>query len=101
MTETVAIHYASQNNAWIEFFVFVNKKDVDEAEAAARHAMDEYWNSDDLCYGDAIEAEMDRTGPPYRLKMCDFDEMTDEPTDEWKCYCTAVHSKVPVVDISY
>lgn len=43
----VALHYGSANDPWIEFFAIVAAEKTDEAEAAVRHAVDEYWESDD------------------------------------------------------
>lgn len=43
--DKVAIHYGSANDPWIEFFVIVAAERMDEAEAAARRAVDEYWRA--------------------------------------------------------
>ena len=77
----VAIHYGSENNPWIEFFTIVAAERMNEAKAAARRAVDEYWESDDQCYGDVVKRALNESGVTYRLMLCEYDSTNDEPTE--------------------
>ena len=67
----VAIHYGSANDPWIEFFVIVSAERMDEAKAAVRRAVDEYWESDDQCYGDVVEWALNEADLEHRLMLCE------------------------------
>ncbi len=95
----VAIHYSAALESWIEFFVIVDADDRDAAEAAARRAVDAYWKSDDLCYGDVVKSELEAAGLAYSLKLCEYDEASDEPTEKWAAECVAIYLRMPVVEI--
>lgn len=95
----VAIHYGSVNDPWIEFFVLVAAERMDEAEAAARRAVDEYWASDDQCYGDVVEQKLNEAGIEYRLMLCEYDSTNDGPTEAWAVYCDSIYRQMPVIEI--
>ena len=99
MKEQVAIHYAANTSDWIECFVFAGEENAQEVGEAVRRAMNEYWDSDDLRYGDILEDELEKTGLPFKLVLCDFGDMTDEPTAEWKAYSAAVYQDTTVIEI--
>lgn len=95
----VALHYGSANDPWIEFFAIVAAERTDEAEAAVRRAVDEYWESDDQCYGDVVERVLNEAGVAYRLMLCEYDSTNDEPTEAWAVYCDSIYRKMPVIEI--
>lgn len=99
MKEQVAVHYAAHTSDWIECFVFTSEENAQEVGDAVRRAMNEYWDSDDLCYGDILEDELEKTGLPFKLVLCNFDDMTDEPTAEWEAYSAAVYQDTTVIEI--
>lgn len=95
----VALHYGSANDPWIEFFAIVAAEKTDEAEAAVRRAVDEYWESDDQCYGDVVEQKLNEAGISYRLALCEYDSTNDEPTEAWAVYCDSIYRQMPVIEI--
>ncbi len=95
----VAVHYGSENDPWIEFFVIVAAEQMNEAKAAVRRAVDEYWESDDQCYGDVVELALNEAGLEYRLMLCEYDLVTDEPTEAWAVYCDSIYRQMPVIEI--
>ena len=99
MKEQVAVHYAAHTSDWIECFAFTSEENAQEVGEAVRRAMNEYWGSDDLCYGDILEYELEKIGLPFKLVLCDFDEMTDAPTAEWGAFSAAVYRDTTVIEI--
>lgn len=97
--DKVAIHYGSENDPWIEFFAIVAAERMDEAEAAVRRAVDEYWESDDQCYGDVVELALNKAGLEYRLMLCEYDSTNDEPTEAWAVYRDNIYRQMPVIEI--
>lgn len=95
----VAIHYGSANDPWIEFFAIVAAERMDDAETAVRRAVDEYWESDDQCYGDVVEQGLNEAGIEHRLMLCEYDSANDEPTEAWAVYCDSVYRQMPVIEI--
>lgn len=95
----VAIHYGSVNDPWIEFFAIVAVERMDEAEAAVRRAVDEYWESDDQCYGDVVEYALTEAGLEHQLVLCEYDSASDEPTEAWAVYCDNLRQQMPVIEI--
>lgn len=95
----VAIHYCSDMSPWIEFYTIVDAKDRVAAEAAARRAVNAYWENEDLCYGDVLENELKAAGLEHQTMLCDYDIENDEPTERWLGDSEWLHWAMPVVNI--
>lgn len=50
----IALRYHSVTNPWIDFVIFVNKADREEASMQIKLAMGAYWDCEFETYGDAL-----------------------------------------------
>lgn len=96
-----AVHATAAMNSWMDCFVLVEPKDIQQTARAVRKAYDEFWNDADgrFCYGDAIKEAMDKLGCRYRLLLCDYDEDTDEPTDFWEKLSDWIRWSLPTYEV--
>jgi len=51
----VALRHYSETNPWIDFVIFVNKVDQEEASEQIKLAMGAYWDCEFETYGDALD----------------------------------------------
>ena len=94
-----AVHAASETNPWMDCFVLVEPKDIQQTARAVRKAYDEFWADGDICYGDTVKAEMDKLGCHYRLLLCDYDEDTDDQTEFWENLSDWVRWSLPTYEV--
>lgn len=100
--ETIsAVHATAAMNSWMDCFVLVEPKDIQQTARVVRKAYDEFWNDADgrFCYGDAMKEAMDKLGCRYRLLLCDYDEDTDEPTDFWEKLSDWIRWSLPTYEV--
>ena len=69
-----SVQYFSMTNPWIDFIILVEADNVNMSARVVDKCMDEYWDSDDLCYGDIVEGALDSLRLPYTIIYHDADE---------------------------
>lgn len=73
------VRYYSTTNIWLDFIVLVEVDNVNIVSELIDRCMDTYWKSDDLCYGDVVEEELDKSKISYTIMYhdadCDFDDL--------------------------
>lgn len=89
----IAIRHYSESNPWIDFVVFANEKDREDVIFAIRRGMDRFWKDSDICYGDAVLAEINRIDWKGDIKP--FIVFIDEnlPESMWEEYLAFVSNK--------
>ena len=87
------IRYFSESNPWIDFVVFASEKDKEDAKLAIIRGMDNFWEDGDICYGDAVLAELNQID--YKGDIKPFIVFIDEslPESMWEEYLDFVKNK--------
>ena len=75
--------FYSETNQWIDFVVLVPRKENSVAYITLRHAIEAYWNFEYECYGDAVEAELDKRKIPYVIIYHDSNDISDDYENRW------------------
>ncbi len=78
------IRYYSSANPWLDFVVIVGEDWAEDVATAVKMAMDCYWDSDDLCYGDLVNEFVSKIGIPYMIIFHDSTEESPEYEAEWE-----------------
>ena len=86
MTEKSAIRYTSGFNEWIDFVIIVDNQYKDLVQQAINTAIDEFWNSDDECYGDCIEYYLNEASIPRMTFYYDPYGDIDEYDRTWEAF---------------
>jgi hypothetical protein len=95
---TVGLRYFSTMNDFIDFVVFVYKEDEEKAEKAIIEAMDEFWEADDLCFGDSVEAHLHENGiRNFYFDFIEQDEYGEVDTDEWESHLESAETPIRIV----
>lgn len=84
------IRYFSESNPWIDFVVLVDDEAKTDAKVAIARAMDTFWEDGDICYGDAVYAEMNKLKGVH-FSVIFFDE--NLPESMWDDFLEYVKSK--------
>lgn len=93
----VAIRCASEMNHWMDSILIVPSEQAESIEQSLRERFSSFKN-ECVCYGDLIR-EVASGAEIESLKLCDYDERTDEPTKAWEKYCDRIYQKMPVIEI--
>lgn len=93
----VAIRCKSELNPWMDCVMVVPQEQADSIERDIMERMCGFERSDS-CYGDVMR-EIAQDAGIESLVLCDYDEITDEPTDAWCEYCAGLSQKMPVIEI--
>lgn len=96
-----AVHATAEMNSWMDCFVLVEPKDIQQTIETVRKAYNDYWSPDEgsLCYGDMVKAAMDELGCRYQLLLCDYNEYTDEPTEFWERLSDCIRWSLPTYEV--
>lgn len=79
-----SVRYYSWVNPWIDFIVLVQSSFEDRALEIVRNAMDEYWESDDMCYGDVVERWLLVSKIPYMIFYHSEEKQDEAYESEWE-----------------
>ncbi len=84
-----AVRYYSIMNPWLDFIVVFDEKKY-QPQTIAGHimsAMNEYWESDDLCYGDLLEIRFKENNViDYMIIYHDDDDESPEYENAWESW---------------
>lgn len=80
-----AILYQSLCNHWMQAIIYLDDVDFNVliAVQAIRSGIDKMWNEEYECYGEAIEAELDKNNILYDVEYCKYNPEDDNPLEEW------------------
>ena len=90
--EMVALRWFSDMNPDMDCIVIVSAEDEDIAEEAIRTGVEEFWDSDDLCWGDCVVSALDERKVPHTILYMpgwgsyDLGEFPAELDDAWEAY---------------
>lgn len=65
--ERSCIEVCSEMNEWIDCIFLVDKKDEQEAVKILEKAFDDFWDQEDVCYGDWLEGKMEEAGIEFEV----------------------------------
>lgn len=77
------IRYCSAMNPWLDFLVAVAPNDFDHAKQAIERGIEQFWDDDDICFGDAVTTELEEAGIFFYICYADLNEDQMDTTDEW------------------
>ena len=78
-------------NEWIQFVVFVPEEHGQAVADLIGSTMMEFWEQDDMCYGDMIEKALDNSGVQYTITYAPDCIDTDEAlSDEWYSFVNSL-----------
>lgn len=84
---TVGLRWFGVSNPWLDFVVFIRKENEAVAEKAILEGMDEFWDSNDLCYGDCVEWHLTKNGiVSFIFESLEEDEWGNTNDDEWEAF---------------
>lgn len=92
------IRYCSFLNTWLDFVVITTKDNIEGATAVVDEAMNEYWNSDNDCYGDLVEQYLDDASIPATVLYHDSDDESEEYENAWEEFCAKLGTPVAVLN---
>lgn len=87
------IRYFSYTNLWIAFVVIVNEENAGDASQVIDEAMDEFWETDDICYGDLVEEKLRAANIEYIIIYHDPYLESEEYEDAWENYVASLISE--------
>lgn len=85
------VRHFSLTNPWIDFIVVVDPSVKDDARYVINKAMEEYWNSDDDCFGDLVEEALKKAEIEYDIVYHDTYDESDEYEDAWEAYLSVLY----------
>lgn len=65
--EKSCIEVYSEMNEWIECIFLVDKADEESAVRILEKAFDEFWEQEDVCYGDWLKEKMEEAGIEFEI----------------------------------
>lgn len=65
--EKSCIEVCSEMNEWIDCIFLVNKKDEPEAVKVLDKAFDDFWEQENVCYGDWLKEKMEEAGIEFEI----------------------------------
>lgn len=94
----IGLRYFSWTNDFIDFVVFVCEDDAEKTKQAIVEAMDEFWDSDDLCFGDCVYWQLKEHGIlPYRDIYIEQDDEGECDNDQWEAYLESLNVPIRIV----
>lgn len=77
------IHCSNCTVPWIDFLVACHPDDEERAQSAIYRGLNEFWEEDDLCYGDAVIHALQKDGIFFYLCFADLTEDEQDTTEAW------------------
>ena len=65
--ERSCIEVCSEMNEWIDCIFLVDKNDEPEAVRVLEKAFDDFWEQEDVCYGDWLKEKMEEAGIEFEM----------------------------------
>lgn len=65
--EKSCIEVCSEMNEWIDCIFLVDKKDEQETVKVLEKAFDDFWDQEDVCYGDWLKEKMEEAGIEFEM----------------------------------
>jgi len=83
----IGLRWFSILNEWMDCVVFVQEKYRAEAKEAISAGIDEFWEENNLCYGDCIDNALSNRGIPFVIEY--EDEALYANDEDWECHLKA------------
>lgn len=86
------VRYFSELNPWLDFVVIVAPGKQARVMRILSKEMDEYWDQDDLCYGDMVEDALKKAHIRYEIVYHDNNREDQEYEDAWEEYLRTLYA---------
>jgi len=74
----IGIRYFADMNPWIDFVVFADEKHKSTIRKCILEAIDEFWESDNTCYGDALSKHLLECGLSNKCYILYYEDVLNK-----------------------